>query len=93
MALKGVGQPVSELLRGPAGVVDELAVDAGGGQSPVDRLRLSYRDGQVAVEIAVIDIARVVDGRIVEHLGGPRPVRPARQTGVLDRLSPPRRPS
>ena len=42
------------------------------------------------VEITVIDIARVVDGRIVEHWGVPDRFALLAQTGVLDRLSPPR---
>ena len=42
------------------------------------------------VEITVIDIARVLDGRIVEHWGVPDRFALLAQTGVLDRLSPPR---
>jgi predicted ester cyclase len=42
------------------------------------------------VHITVIDIARVVDGRIVEHWGVPERFALLAQTGVLDRLSPPR---
>ena len=45
------------------------------------------------VHITVIDIARVVEGRIVEHWGVPDRFALLAQTGVLDRLSPPRRPS
>ena len=39
------------------------------------------------VDIAVIDIARVVDGRIVEHWGVPDRFALLAQTGVLDRLT------
>lgn len=39
------------------------------------------------VEITVIDIVRVVDGRIVEHWGVPDRFALLAQTGVLDRLS------
>jgi predicted ester cyclase len=42
------------------------------------------------VHITVIDIARVVAGRIVEHWGVPDRFALLAQTGVLDRLSPPR---
>ena len=42
------------------------------------------------VHITVIDIARIVDGRIVEHWGVPDRFALLAQTGVLDRLSPPR---
>ena len=42
-----------------------------------------------AVQITVIDIARIVDGRIVEHWGVPDRFALLAQTGVLDRLSPP----
>lgn len=41
------------------------------------------------VEFTVIDIARVVDGRIVEHWGVPDRFALLAQTGVLDRLAPP----
>lgn len=40
------------------------------------------------VEITVIDVARVVDGRIVEHWGVPDRFALLAQTGVLDRLAP-----
>lgn len=40
------------------------------------------------VQVTVIDIARVVDGRIVEHWGVPDRFAMLAQTGVLDRLSP-----
>jgi predicted ester cyclase len=40
-----------------------------------------------AVDITVIDIARVVDGRIVEHWGVPDRFAALAQTGVLARLS------
>jgi len=40
------------------------------------------------VDIAVIDAARVVDGRIVEHWGVPDRFALLAQTGVLDRLVP-----
>jgi predicted SnoaL-like aldol condensation-catalyzing enzyme len=36
----------------------------------------------------VIDIARVVDGRLVEHWGVPDRFAMLVQTGVLDRLAP-----
>jgi predicted ester cyclase len=39
------------------------------------------------VAITVVDIARVVDGRIVEHWGVPDRFALLAQTGVLDRLS------
>jgi predicted ester cyclase len=39
------------------------------------------------VEITVIDIARVVDGRIVEHWGVPDRFAMLAQTGLLDRLA------
>jgi predicted ester cyclase len=39
------------------------------------------------VDFTVIDIARVVDGRIVEHWGVPDRFAVLAQTGVLDRLS------
>lgn len=42
------------------------------------------------VEITVVDIARVVDGRIVEHWGVPDRFALMAQTGVLDRLTPTR---
>lgn len=38
------------------------------------------------VEVTVIDVARVVDGRIVEHWGVPDRFALLAQTGVLDRL-------
>ena len=38
------------------------------------------------VELTVIDVARVVDGRIVEHWGVPDRFALLAQTGVLDRL-------
>lgn len=41
------------------------------------------------VEIAVIDIARIVDGRIVEHWGVPDRFAMLAQTGVLERLAGP----
>jgi predicted ester cyclase len=40
-----------------------------------------------AIDITVIDIARVVDGRIVEHWGVPDRFAALAQTGVLARLS------
>jgi predicted ester cyclase len=40
------------------------------------------------VETTVIDIVRVVDGRIVEHWGVPDRFAMLAQTGVLDRLAP-----
>jgi predicted ester cyclase len=39
------------------------------------------------VDFTVIDVARVVDGRIVEHWGVPDRFAVLAQTGVLDRLS------
>jgi predicted ester cyclase len=39
------------------------------------------------VDITVVDIARVVDGRIVEHWGVPDRFAMLAQTGILDRLS------
>jgi predicted ester cyclase len=39
------------------------------------------------VDFTVIDIARVVDGRIVEHWGVPDRFAVLAQTGVLDRLA------
>jgi predicted ester cyclase len=39
-----------------------------------------------AVDITVIDVARVVDGRIVEHWGVPDRFALLAQTGVLERL-------
>lgn len=39
------------------------------------------------VEITIIDIARVVDGRIVEHWGVPDRFALLAQTGVLNRLA------
>jgi predicted ester cyclase len=41
------------------------------------------------VDITVIDVARVVDGRIVEHWGVPDRFALLTQTGVLSRLSRP----
>lgn len=41
-----------------------------------------------AVQLTVIDVARVVDGRIVEHWGVPDRFALLAQTGVLDRLAP-----
>jgi len=41
------------------------------------------------VQLTVFDVARVVDGRIVEHWGVPDRFALLAQTGVLDRLSPP----
>ncbi len=40
------------------------------------------------VDLTVIDVARVVDGRIVEHWGVPERFAVLAQTGVLDRLAP-----
>ena len=40
------------------------------------------------VDITVIDVARVVDGRIVEHWGVPDRFALLAQTGVLGRLAP-----
>ena len=40
------------------------------------------------VNFTVIDIARVVDGRLVEHWGVPDRFAMLVQTGVLDRLAP-----
>jgi predicted ester cyclase len=40
------------------------------------------------VAFTVIDIARIVDGRIVEHWGVPDRFAVLAQTGVLDRLAP-----
>jgi predicted ester cyclase len=39
------------------------------------------------VDITVLDVARVVDGRIVEHWGVPDRFAMLAQTGILDRLS------
>jgi len=39
------------------------------------------------VDVTVLDVARVVDGRIVEHWGVPDRFALLAQTGVLDRLS------
>ncbi len=41
------------------------------------------------IDITVVDIARVVDGRIVEHWGVPDRFAVLAQTGVLDRLAGP----
>jgi predicted ester cyclase len=40
------------------------------------------------VEFTVFDLARIVDGRIVEHWGCPDRFALLAQTGVLDRLAP-----
>jgi predicted ester cyclase len=40
-----------------------------------------------AVDFRVLDVARVVDGRIVEHWGVPDRFALLAQTGILDRLS------
>jgi predicted ester cyclase len=40
------------------------------------------------IDFTVIDIARVVDGRIVEHWGVPDRFAMLAQTGILDRLAP-----
>jgi predicted ester cyclase len=40
------------------------------------------------VDFSVIDVARVVDGRIVEHWGVPDRFAMLAQTGLLDRLAP-----
>ena len=40
-----------------------------------------------AVDFTVIDVCRVVDGRIVEHWGVPDRFAALAQTGVLDRLA------
>ncbi len=40
------------------------------------------------VDFTVVDVARVVDGRVVEHWGVPDRFAMLAQTGVLDRLSP-----
>ncbi|MDQ3611550.1 MAG: ester cyclase [Actinomycetota bacterium] len=39
------------------------------------------------VDITVLDVARIVDGRIVEHWGVPDRFAMLAQTGVLDRLT------
>ena len=39
------------------------------------------------IDITVIDIARIVDGRIVEHWGVPDRFALLAQTGILDRLA------
>jgi predicted ester cyclase len=40
------------------------------------------------VDFTVFDLARIVDGRIVEHWGSPDRFAILAQTGVLDRLAP-----
>ena len=40
------------------------------------------------VDFVVFDLARIVDGRIVEHWGSPDRFAILAQTGVLDRLAP-----
>jgi predicted ester cyclase len=40
------------------------------------------------IDITVIDVARIVDGQIVEHWGVPDRFALLAQTGVLDRLAP-----
>jgi predicted ester cyclase len=40
-----------------------------------------------AIDITVLDVARVVDGRLVEHWGVPDRFAMLAQTGVLDRLA------
>ena len=39
------------------------------------------------VDFAVVDVARIVDGRIVEHWGVPDRFAMLAQTGILDRLA------
>ena len=46
-----------------------------------------------SVDFTVVDIARVVDGRIVEHWGVPDRFALLAQTGVLDRLAGPPAPT
>ncbi len=40
------------------------------------------------VDVTIIDIARIADGRIIEHWGVPDRFAMLAQTGVLDRLAP-----
>jgi predicted ester cyclase len=39
------------------------------------------------IDVTVVDVARIVDGRIVEHWGVPDRFAMLAQTGVLDRLA------
>ena len=43
--------------------------------------------GNRPIDITVFDVARIVDGRIVEHWGVPDRFALLAQTGVLDRLA------